>query len=314
MLVQCPSCSKKLNVPDSAAGKKAKCPGCAKLFEVVAATAVAPAAPKSPPVRPAAEDDVRPRKRPAPADEEDEEVEEEERPRGKRPQVDDDEDDAPRARGRNQDDEDLDELEEVEDRPARRERGGNPRVLAGIVSWWLRIAGYVLLGYFLISQAFAYLAVSMLQDLARAANPGRQLLFEGMAPMMLLVVSLVIGAIILTPCLVFIFLGSSRASQLRGRGFVLTGLILCVVLGSLGVLAVIGNILEVLVIPHLFTILKLVLSALTTAVLLFAGIRGLTLMGRLREAFAVSSGGRRGRDRDDDDEDDDDDRPRRRRR
>ena len=34
MIIQCQSCSKKLKVPDSAAGKKAKCPGCESLIAI----------------------------------------------------------------------------------------------------------------------------------------------------------------------------------------------------------------------------------------------------------------------------------------
>jgi LSD1 subclass zinc finger protein len=51
MLVVCPSCQKKLNVPDNAAGKKVRCPVCKNVVPVTAPTdavAEAPVAPQRP--------------------------------------------------------------------------------------------------------------------------------------------------------------------------------------------------------------------------------------------------------------------------
>jgi hypothetical protein len=117
MLVKCPNCGKQLNVPDTAAGKKAKCPGCANIFEVMASSAVAaaPPAPKPPPppIREDVEED-RPRRRVR--DEEDED----DRPR-RRPRDEEDDDDRPRRRSRDEDDED----EDFDDQPRSRSRSGS---------------------------------------------------------------------------------------------------------------------------------------------------------------------------------------------
>jgi hypothetical protein len=51
-VVACPECAKKLNVPESAAGKKVRCPGCQKVFPVPGASA-AVASPPPPVPKPA---------------------------------------------------------------------------------------------------------------------------------------------------------------------------------------------------------------------------------------------------------------------
>lgn len=114
MLVQCPHCSKQLNVPDTAAGKKAKCPGCNQVFDIAAPTAVAAAPPVPRPAPPpppppargdAIEDDDRLRRRDRDDDYDDD--------RGRRRRRDEDDDDRPRSRR----DDDYDD-----DRPRRRDR------------------------------------------------------------------------------------------------------------------------------------------------------------------------------------------------
>ena len=111
ILVVCPGCSSKLNAPDTAAGKKVKCPKCqgavpvpapeATAFEVVEPKPAAPPESERPtraasrPTAKAADDEDRPRKR---RRDEDEDEDEDERPRGKR--RDEDEDDRPRKKGK----------------------------------------------------------------------------------------------------------------------------------------------------------------------------------------------------------------------
>ena len=109
--VSCPGCSATLTAPDSAAGKKVKCPkpACGMLmiipdalapdFEVVE-DRPAPPKPKSKPVMARVDDD-----------------EDEDRPRKRsRRDDDDDEDDRPRSRRRDDDDDDYD------DRPRKKKR------------------------------------------------------------------------------------------------------------------------------------------------------------------------------------------------
>lgn len=60
MMTACPSCSKQLNVPETAVGKKVRCPGCQQVFEVGAGgkgpaqhVQATPPAPRPVPARPA---------------------------------------------------------------------------------------------------------------------------------------------------------------------------------------------------------------------------------------------------------------------
>ncbi len=85
-VMNCPHCSKKVGVPDHAAGKNVRCPGCQQIFTVPAIAVAAPA-PKPPPLPPVPQEAITseppaPAKRraPEPAEEEDYE-EEEDRPR-----------------------------------------------------------------------------------------------------------------------------------------------------------------------------------------------------------------------------------------
>ena len=51
--ISCPQCQKRLNVADSAAGKKVKCPGCSRVFVAEESYADADALPPLPPDEPA---------------------------------------------------------------------------------------------------------------------------------------------------------------------------------------------------------------------------------------------------------------------
>jgi hypothetical protein len=106
--IVCPGCSAKLNAPDSAAGKKIKCPKCqavcsvpapAAQFEVVEEPAPKPTPKAAKPTAKAAvsdEEDDRPRGKKA---------EDEDRPRDRKRAADDDKDDRPRKRKGTRDEE-----------------------------------------------------------------------------------------------------------------------------------------------------------------------------------------------------------------
>src|SRR5262245_48293441 len=122
--VTCPSCSTRLAAPDTAAGKKVKCPkaGCGTIVSVPA-----PAAPMfevveddPPPPKP------KPRVIPAVAEDDDDD-----RPRRRPRRDDDDDDDRPRSRRRRGDDDEDD----YDDRPRKKKRkrsGMSPGVIAAI--------------------------------------------------------------------------------------------------------------------------------------------------------------------------------------
>lgn len=132
MISICPSCDKKLKLPEGDEGRTIRCPGCKTELIVTADGLQLP------------EEDNRVRKdQPARRDEEDEprrsrprdEEDEDDRPRRSRRQDDEDEDDGPRRRSR-RDEEDED------DGPRRRSRKGTG---GGVPLWiWLSIGGGVL--------------------------------------------------------------------------------------------------------------------------------------------------------------------------
>jgi hypothetical protein len=319
MLVNCPSCNKHLNVPDTAAGKKARCPGCNNVFDVPtpAAIAVTPVVPKAAP----------PRQRDANV--------QEDRPRRRSRAEDDDDDlddDRTCAKGRRREDDDDDFENEEDERPLRRRAGsGSVAQMAGTVSNLLKIASYVLIGSFVIGLINSYFTASAVRNVlpgninvrngpnninvnlgAFAPSPVSAMLFYFLGA------GLVYGI-----CLAFMFIGAAKATQLTGRGLVLTGLIVATVLGSLMAVGAIWGLVVIMGGMLVFTQpIAVLVGGGTSAMLLIAGIRGLSIMGNpaVKAAFAANTGGRPGRrrardDRYDDDEDDEEDRePRRRRR
>jgi hypothetical protein len=121
-IIACPTCDKKLNLPDQLLGKKVKCPGCKEMFVAnapkpakskVAAPPPAPAARKEKP-RPPDNGDEAPRKNRSLMDELDESI----RPPSKAPAS-----NASRSKAKVEDDyEEMDDYEEVDDRPRSRRR------------------------------------------------------------------------------------------------------------------------------------------------------------------------------------------------
>ena len=299
MLVHCPSCNKNLNVPDSAAGKKARCPGCNNVFGIAApaAIAVTPSALKA--------QALQTRLLATPS--------------GRQPErhdnIDNNEDDRPRR---------------------RRSRSTNPAKKAKILSRLLMTASFAVIGYFIIGlfgTYYTFVAANervkevMIrnQELIRGAgNRPANMNFDnlGVSPTGPVLAAFVRGALIYGSCVTFMLIGAVRATQLFAHRMVMAGVIIALVLGSLGViLAVYLSMHNSLTFSTLPQSIRLLAHLGTTVVLLLAGIWGLIILGQpaVRAAFDANDGGRRGRrrvrdDRYDDDEDDADDRKPRRRR
>jgi hypothetical protein len=277
MLVPCPSCTKPLHVPDSALGKKAKCPACAAIFDVVARAAVG-VTPLVPPRRDDSEGHTR--------------------PRGRRPRHDDDYDEAPR---RDRDD---------DDRPSRRRGAGSAQRMADSVATWLKLAAFLLIGYFVIGLIHSYLYAAGLMNVAFGfGNMRINMGGLGPSPAGAMMIGFAVGLVIYVPCLVFMFIGAGKVVQMSGRGFVLAALIIAIVLG--GLLAL-GAVVELINMASLFVTffqpIHVVAEIGTSAVLLIAGIKGLSTIGRpaMRDAFRMNErSSRRRRERDDDDDLDD---------
>ena len=140
--IACPSCSTRFTAPDTAAGKRVRCPKCQAAVPIPAAEAedgFEVVDDPAPPAKPA-------KKKPVVVEDEDDD--EEERPRKKRPRAEQDEDedeDRPRKK-RRRDEEDEDE---DDDRPRRRGKSGSGvsmtrNVIMGVVLLILAsVAGYI---------------------------------------------------------------------------------------------------------------------------------------------------------------------------
>jgi hypothetical protein len=313
MLVQCPSCAKQLNVPDTAVGKKAKCPACTSVFEIIAPPAVAAApnpsktTPPPPPVLKNADED---------------------RPR-RRQRDDDEDDDRPRAK-RSRDEQEYDDEDGPSIQKNTASRGAQD--MAAVISLWLKLACVALIAAFLIGLINTYLTTASLSNLnivvgnmnvnVKGGPQGNMKINMGgfvpppPSPLATTLLGLVGGLIIYGPCLAFMYLGSINVLKFKSRGIVMTGIIIATVLGSLIALGAIWQLITMLrVWLSFFQPIALLTGLATAAVLLIAGIKGLTLMGKpaMKEAFGVNNRPRRSRDRDRDEEDEDEDRPRRRR-
>jgi hypothetical protein len=188
-------------------------------------------------------------------------------------------------------------------------RGDAARVTAqaGAIARWLRLAALVLIVAFIVGLVAQYLVAEDLQTKARR-RPREPV---PMAPLTAVLIFAVPGVLILGPCVAFMLIGAGNARKLKGRGMVMTALIITLVLGFLYMFADVAQGLATMLFPHLFQIVQLVVLVGTTAILLVAGFRGLTLMGRpgMNQAFGVPASspprGRPSRRRPDPDEDDD---------
>jgi predicted Zn finger-like uncharacterized protein len=126
-VIQCPSCHKKLRVPENLLGKNVKCPACSTMF-------VAEAGEEDLPIAPVIEErpPSSPQRRRPPVEEE----YEEDRPRRRKPE-------APPPEEDDYDEEPEDEFEEEEPRPRRRRRRrrgaphrGSTILVLGILSFF----------------------------------------------------------------------------------------------------------------------------------------------------------------------------------
>jgi hypothetical protein len=160
LTIQCPSCKRRLNVPDKFLGKRVKCPGCGEALEAAEAgeTEVQPEKPKKtvpPPRESVAPAPKRPARRSDPPDDEAEPEyldEPEEKPRRRRPRRDEEDEDederAPRRRRRRGDDDEDDEYPTVRRRRRAPHRGGLVLTLGIItlVAWCCPLAGFIVGG------------------------------------------------------------------------------------------------------------------------------------------------------------------------
>jgi predicted Zn finger-like uncharacterized protein len=307
MQIACPSCQKQLKVPDTAVGKKVRCPNCNGVFQAVPeATEIVEAQAKqprpSPPPPPPPEDRPRrrreeeeevpspPRKRREPDDDaevgrerrgetrrqRDDEIEEERDRPGRRSRADEEEeedyDDRPRRKRRDEEEDDYDDRaarrrEEDEDDDDKASRREARRRGKSAALWFLIAAITTLV----------MLAINISSNLFVTARFGA---FDAsrVAGMLGCGVIVISGAILQIQA-------SSSLKSFRGKGKVITGIVfgfiyavlfgIGAVINLLGLALVPGGILKVMV---LFT---LILSAITLFVNLFAAIKGIVTLNNV---------------------------------
>lgn len=289
MQTQCPTCAKLLNVPESAAGKRIKCPGCGAVFEL--------AAPSSVTAVPAAAAAA-----PGPADERDYE---DERPRRGRDEEDssrrrraaEEDDDRPRRR-RDEDDRRRDRYDDDEDVPDLARRGA-PRGLQGACSL---VALFLLLGtvasvlYVVLSSIKSFMYWRAFENPGINFGPFQMRL--GPTPGGAMATTLVLGLLLAAPCGVFMLIGWSKLRTMSGWGLALTAVIIAASLGGIWAIYGIIELVELadrMVTP--FQIISMLSAAAASGLLLFPGIRGLILLVSDDAKVALGAGGRRSRRR-----------------
>ncbi|HEV3082162.1 MAG TPA: MJ0042-type zinc finger domain-containing protein [Gemmataceae bacterium] len=233
-LIQCPSCDRKLRVPDNLIGKKVKCPSCSKTFVAAAAEEDLPTAPlleeeeppkavrRKPPALPPPEDEgieeppSRPRRRPAPPpeDEDEEEMQEE------------DEETRPRRRRRPLAEEYAEE--EEDDRPRRGKRADWQKVRTGVT---LMLVAICLLIFAAIVHIIGTLALFGTMLGAVQGGPGQAQAAAGRAVggalaflVLVVIMFLSAGALVITGEVFCLFAPSKfNAKTLATTTLVLTG-------------------------------------------------------------------------------------------
>jgi predicted Zn finger-like uncharacterized protein len=281
MQIVCPKCQRQLRVPDTAAGKKVKCPGCGTMFQAIEEVEEIQAAPprRAPKPPPAAEEAERPRARRRP---DDDDAIEEDRPRRRR--VQDDEDDRPRRRPRDDEDDydrprsrrgrDDDDYDDVDRKADKREA----RRAAGGAALWFTLAGIVTLIMITLSIASnLYITLSLAPA---GANAGPRIV--GMLGCGVVVIVGAIGH----------FLAASSLRSLDGKGRVVSAIVFGFLFGALFGLGVVINILLLSQVPAGFltamVFVALILGGLACFFNFFAAIRGIVALNNRAVSRAFS--------------------------
>jgi predicted Zn finger-like uncharacterized protein len=262
MLIACPSCQKQLQVPDSAVGKKVKCPSCAAVFEALANT-MGQFQAEPPPLTSAG---------PSVSREEDGE----EQPWRRRADSDEDEDrrddgeDQPRRTRRRWDNDD-----DGDDEFRRVRSGGRGEATRGgsAASIWFMIAGIVTLVMITLSIISNFYVQSRMPAVggpqAAAYRVGQVVGLLGCG------VVVVIGAI-------FHFMASSNLKSFQNKGMVVTAVVFAFIFGVLFGIGVIINLALISQVPPGFlstlVVIAIVLGGSTSAVNLIAAIVGLVAL------------------------------------
>ena len=256
----CYACNQVLKVGTDKAGRKAKCIKCGTILtipmasseELVEATrpfpAKSPQAVKSTPPPPVMDDeDDRPRKRRRDEDEDeddrprrrrDEDEEDEDRPR-KRRRDEDDDDDQPRKRGRDDDDDDDrgrsrgrgrdDDEEDLDDEPVKKVSGNAQRVKGGLISMWLWISSFVIIGHVVIYAITDFVASQAVNRML-----GGMMGMVGPSPVGRAIMVFLISAVLASPIVVFMIIGAKKWSNMKGGwGLALTAVIIATASGGL---------------------------------------------------------------------------------
>jgi len=320
MQIACPECHKQLKVPETAAGKKVKCPGCGEIFqaleeiaeEIQTETPAKRPRPAPPPV--VEEDDERPRRR---RDEEDEEPP----PRSRRRRTDDDDEEGEediregrRETRRPRDEEDAveeeesgrsgrrrrreeeDEEEDYDDRPRRKRRpveedqdydseAGRKRARRhgkAAALWFLlaAIATLVLLAFNTI------VGIYVLSKLPDQLVPNAQIAAQVATTVKWTLIAALLGCgVVEIIAVIFEFLARSSLTSLRGKGKVITAIVFAFILGTTYAIRAVRDVIAVVqpvaFMPKILTIVLIVLAAAAAFFSLFAAIKAIVTLNNL---------------------------------
>jgi predicted Zn finger-like uncharacterized protein len=268
MQIKCPKCHRQLRVADTAAGKLVRCPGCGGTFQAVdTVEEYVQTKPPPRPARPPVEEEEPPPRRRRDEDEDD-------RPRRRRAE-DEDDDDRPRSRRKSYED-DYDD-DDIDNYKSRRKEARRVAKSAGL---WFMISGIV---------TIVTLVLSIVSNLILSASIG------GMGgPAMVRIVGVLGCGVVLGVGAVLEILARAGLNSFKGKGVVITAIVLGFVFGLLFGGGAIFNLLVFTRLPltglTIFGFVAIILGGATSFLNLFAAIKGIVALNNAAVSRAFRSG------------------------
>jgi ABC-type spermidine/putrescine transport system permease subunit I len=169
----------------------------------------------------------------------------------------------------------------------KKEVPAGAQAMANEISFWLKLACVVVIADFFVGLIDTYLTTS-----ARPANLQNWGFIKARpSPLDATIDSFIMGLIINVPCVVIMYLASTYAPRFKNYVFVLAGLIVAMVLGSLSSLWGLWGLLTTITGGlSFFQPITALADCVAAVVLLIAGTKGLSHMGKpaMKKAFGVS--------------------------
>jgi LSD1 subclass zinc finger protein len=278
MQVICDGCKKALRIPDTAAGKKVRCPMCQAVFTALPLMEIGPTSPATAITTTPSPVPFSPEKittpPPVPAER-------------RRPRDDDYDDEEPR----------IERSDRAQSRQQEYLRSGG---------FWLLLSGI----YFVVYVAFNIISTFLILPVQPAIAGNRN------NPTAIMV-GMVCGACLWFIPAIFILVGSYQMRSARSRGLVITGVVFDFIMCAVMLVGLMCNVFSLAALPGrivLVITIQILLAAGGVTLGIIAGVKTLVLLGKpeVKAAFGIRS--ERARDYDDDDDEEWERRRRRRRR